>query len=162
MSLSGVLLGRRPKLTIIRIVVLIVVSYVAFGFLFLPVRGEGISMLPTFSDGQLGFISTLAYLRTPPERGDIVGIRMAGRRVMYVKRIIGLPGERVSILGGVVHVNGVPLAEPYANGGSTWNLAEAQVGSDEFFVVGDNRRMSIQNHDLGMARRDRIVGKVLF
>lgn len=156
------LLGRRPQLTIIRIVVLIVVSYVAFGFLFLPVRGEGISMLPTFSDGQLGFISTLAYARTPPRRGDIVGIRMAGRRVMYVKRIIGLPGERLSIVDGVVHVDGIPLAEPYVNGGATWNLPELQIGADEFFVVGDNRRMSIQNHDLGKARRDRIVGKVLF
>ena len=162
MSVSSLLFGRRPAVTLIRIMVLIAVSYITFGFLLLPVRGEGISMLPTFRGGQLGFVSTLAYLRTPPRRGDIIGIRMAGPRVMYVKRIIGLPGERLSIADGVVQVDGVPLAEPYANGGSTWNLAEVRLGPDEFFVVGDNRRMAIQNHDLGMARRDRIVGKVLF
>ena len=145
-----------------RVAVLIVVSYSTFGYLLLPIRGEGISMLPTFAGGQLGFVNTLSYIWNPPRRGDIVAIRMAGRRVMYVKRIIGLPGERLAIAAGTVRIDGAPLPEPYANGGATWELPEVQLGPNQYFVIGDNRRMSIQNHDLGMASRDRIVGKVQF
>jgi signal peptidase I len=161
-SLAEVLVGRRPMRTLARIILLVAISYLAFGFLFLPVRGEGISMGATFVDGQLGFVSTTAYWRTPPRRGDIVGIRMAGRRVMYVKRIVGLPGERLELVNGMVLVDGVHLLEPYLKGGSGWNMAAIQLGPDDFFVVGDNRTMPIELHDLGVAHRDRIVGKVLF
>lgn len=162
MTISRMLLGRRPKITLIRIVVLVTVSYLTFGHLLLPVRGEGISMLPTFRNGELGFVNTLAYVRKPPQRGDIVAIRIAGGRLMYVKRVIGLPGERLSIANGRVRIDGIPLAEPYMVGGSDWDLDEVKLGTDEFFVIGDNRRMAIQNHDFGMAARERIIGKVLF
>ena len=162
MNLRHVLLGRDPRRTLIRVAVLIVVSYGTFGYVLLPIRGEGISMLPAFSSGQIGFVNVLAYAWRPPQRGDIVAIRMAGRRVMYVKRIIGLPAEQLSIVAGIVRINGTPLVEPYANGGSTWELPEVHLGPNQYFVIGDNRRMSIQNHDLGATSRDRIVGKVLF
>jgi signal peptidase I len=161
-DLTQLLLGRDPRRTLIRVAVLIAVSYGTFGYLLLPIRGEGISMLPAFSSGQIGFVNVLAYAWSPPRRGDIVAIRMAGRRVMYVKRIVGLPAERLSIVGGIVRIDGTALAEPYANGGSTWDLTEVRLGSNQYFVIGDNRRMSIQNHDLGATSRDRIVGKVLF
>jgi signal peptidase I len=162
MNVRRVLLGRDPRRTLVRVVVLIAVSYGTFGYVLLPIRGEGISMLPTFSGGQLGFVNVFAYAWSPPGRGDIVAIRMAGRRVMYVKRIIGLPEERLSIAAGIVSIDGTPLAEPYADGGSSWELPEVQLGPNQYFVIGDNRRMSIRNHDLGTTSRDRIVGKVLF
>ena len=81
---------------------------------------------------------------------------------MYVKRIIGLPGERVRISSGVVYINDQPLDEPYAAKGPVWDLPEAVLKSSEYFVIGDNRRMRIENHDLGIASWDRIAGKVLF
>lgn len=161
-TLKGVVLGHNPKRTLLRVLTLITVSYIAFGWLLLPVRGEGISMLPTFSSGQLGFVNTLAYRFGRPQRGDVVAIRMAGRRVMYVKRIIGLPGEHVRISGGIVYINDVPLDEPYVAKGPVWNLPEAALTSSEYFVIGDNRRMRIENHDLGVASGARIVGKMLF
>jgi signal peptidase I len=162
MSLRRLLVGRDPRQTLVRVAVLIAVSYATFGYLLLPIRGEGISMLPAFSGGQLGFVNVLAYVSRSPQRGDIVAIRMAGRRVMYVKRIVGLPGERLLISAGTVCIDGAPLAESYANGGSSWELPEVHLGANQYFVIGDNRRMSIQNHDLGATSRDRIVGKVLF
>jgi signal peptidase I len=161
-ALKSAVLGRNPKRTLARIAALLLVSYVAFGWLFLPLRGEGISMLPTFGDGQIGFVSTLAYNLTSPRRGDIVGIRMAGRGVMYVKRIVGLPGERIRIARTVVYVNDRPLDEPYAARGPQWDLKEIELGAGEYFVIGDNRRMRIEDHDLGIAARRRIVGKMLF
>lgn len=154
--------GRNPGRTFARVVVLIAVSYVVFGWLFLPLRGEGISMQPTFASGQIGFINTLAYNLKPPRRGDIVGIRMAGRQVMYVKRIVGLPGERVRIAGGVVYIDESALLEPYAAKGLDWEMEEAVLGAGQYFVIGDNRRMRIEDHDLGIAMRERIVGKMVF
>lgn len=161
-GLRHVVFGRRPGRTLVRIIALVVVSYVAFGWLFLPLRGEGISMQPTFGSGQIGFVNTLAYNLNPPRRGDIVAIRMAGRRVMYVKRIVGLPGERIGITHGVVRVDGAPLEEPYAVKGPAWDMAEVTLGAGEYFVVGDNRRMRIEDHDLGVAVRERIVGRMIF
>ena len=161
-SLTRLLLGRDPGRTLLRVGILSAVSYGTFGHLLLPIRGEGISMLPAFSSGQLGFVNVLAYVWSAPRRGDIVAIRMAGPRVMYVKRIVGLPGERLSIAAGVVHVDGLPLVEPYVAGSTDWELPEVRLGPDQYFLIGDNRRMAIRNHDLGAARRDRIAGKVLF
>ncbi len=106
-NLTHLLLGRDPRRTLLRVAVLIAVSYGTFGYALLPIRGEGISMLPAFGSGQIGFVNVLAYTWTEPERGDIVAIRMAGRRVMYVKRVIGLPGEGLSIAAGTCTSTGV-------------------------------------------------------
>lgn len=160
--LIGIILGRNPKRTFLRVGVLVLVSYVTFGWWLLPLRGEGMSMLPTFGSGQFGFVNTLAFNTSPPRRGDIVAIRMAGRRVMYVKRIIGLPGERIRITGSTVYVNDAPLEEPYAAQGPRWDLKETTLGVGEYFVIGDNRRMRIEDHDLGIASHERIVGRMMF
>jgi signal peptidase I len=92
--------------------VLAAVAYVAFGFLLIPTRGAGVSMSPTFVDGQLGFINRLAYWRTSPARGDIVALRLAGPSLVYIKRIVGMPGERVVIEAGEVRIEGQRLDRP--------------------------------------------------
>src|SRR5271165_6880667 len=88
------LLGRRPKRTLARIAILVSVCFVVFCFVLRPVRIEGISMFPTYREHRINFINRLAYLFHEPRRGDVVGVRfLAGPHVMYLKRIIGLPGE---------------------------------------------------------------------
>ncbi len=82
--------------------------------------------------------------------------------MLYVKRIVGLPGERIEIVMGVVLVNGAPLLEPHVVDRAPWTTPGVTLGGDEYFVVGDNRAMAIENHDLGRTRRERIVGKLLF
>jgi signal peptidase I len=153
-------IGRRPKATLVRIVVLAVTCFVTFGFILLPVRIEGISMQPTLHTGQLNCVNRLAYLRHEPQRGDIVSVRLAGKHIMYMKRIIGLPGETVAFHEGHAVINGQPLAEPYVKLPCDWEMKPVLCSSTQYYVVGDNRSMPIELHTKGRAERDRIVGKL--
>ena len=160
--LQRVLIGRSPKRTLVRIVVLVAVSVVVFKFVLLPVRVQGGSMLPTYKDHGIHVVYRLAYLFHEPRRGDVVSIRLlAGEHVMYMKRIIGLPGESVAFHKGRLYINGQPLEEPYVMLRGNWEHGPEQVGPDQFYVVGDNRDMPWADHEKGRAARDRIVGKVV-
>jgi signal peptidase I len=158
-----ILIGRKPKRTLVRIGVLIVASFVTFKFILLPIRMEGISMKPTYQNGRFNLVNTWAYRWTKPRRGDVVSITFTGRSAMLLKRIIGLPGERVAIRQGIVSINGNPLDEPYLKEfRAPWNRQEVQLRLDEFFVIGDNRSMPARFHEFGEVTRRRIVGKVVF
>ena len=159
--LRRALIGANPRRTLARALVLIVAAYVVFGHFLIPVRGEGPSMSPTLIDGQLVLVNRLAFWSTPPRRGDVVAISLAGRRVMYIKRVVGLPGEQLRIERGIVFTNGVALDEPYVQRRRPWNVGEVRLAADEYLVIGDNRGMSASNHDFGKVRRDRIVGRVI-
>lgn len=158
--LQVVLLGRRPKVTMIRLAVLVVVCFVIFKFILVPIRIEGISMLPTCRDQQFNCVNRLAYLRHEPQRGDIVSVRLAGRSIMFMKRIIGLPGETVEFRQGHAYINGQLLEEPYLKFPCNWEHAPIQCGINEFYVVGDNRSMPFIEHTQGRAERERIFGKL--
>jgi signal peptidase I len=144
------------------VLVLATVSFITFKWVLVPIRTEGSSMLPTYGSGKLNLVNMLAYRSSSPARGDIVAIRMAGPHVMYVKRIIGLPGERVAVTQGQVQINGVALNEPYVRNRRPWEYAEVTLGQREYFVIGDNRGMNAGEHDFGRAEIDRIVGRVVF
>ena len=118
-------------------------------------------MLPTYKERSVNFVNHLAYLWHEPRRGDVIGIRLAGPHVMYMKRIIGLPGETVAFVKGRVLINGEVLDEPYKKYDCDWNLPPVKLGADEYFVVGDNRTVPPQYHVHGVASRDRIIGKLL-
>ena len=154
--------GSNPRHTAIRVAVLVAAAVVVFGVVLLPVRLSGISMEPTYNDGALNFANRLAFTLRQPARGDVVALRMAGPSVVYVKRIVGLPGERVEITMGTVIIDGEPLLEPTVVYRAPWNVPALTLGDDEYFVIGDNRAMTVQNHDFGRTSRDRIVGKMLF
>ena len=160
--ITHLIFGSNARLTLLRAAVLVVTAVLVFGYVLLPVRLQGISMLPTYGDGMLNFANRAAFWWREPARGDVVAIRMAGPRVLYVKRIIGLPRERVEIAMGVVIVDGVPLVESTVVYKAPWNLPAFTLGDDEYLVIGDNRVMAMENHDFGRATRDRIVGKMLF
>jgi signal peptidase I len=160
--LQRVLIGRNPKRTLVRVVVLVVVSLVVFHYVLQPIRVQGRSMLPTYQDHGIHVVYRLAYLSHEPRRGDVVAIRLlAGEHVMYMKRIIGLPGESVAFHQGRLYINGEPLDEPYVKLPCDWEHEPEQVGSDQYYVVGDNREMSWGDHTQGRAARGLIVGKVV-
>ena len=115
-------------------------------------------MLPTYSSGRLSLVNRLAYLNSPPRRGDIVAIRLAGPHVVYIKRIVGLPGERLAVDEGQIIINGKPLMEPYVRHRHDWRREEMVLGANEYFVVGDNRAAS----DYGAVDGERILGRLLF
>ena len=157
-----VVAGANPRRTLARAGILVVVAYAVFGHVLLPVRGYGPSMQPTIAGGDLLFINRLAYGFREPQRGDIVAVRVAGQSVVYVKRLLGLPGDRIAFVEGVLWRNGEPVAEPYASRRDDWVLEEVTLGTDDYFVVGDNRRMPMAQHDFGTATRDRLIGPKAF
>jgi signal peptidase I len=138
--------------------VLAAVSLVTFRWILLPVRADGDSMLPTYSTGKLTLVNRMSYLGSRPARGDIVAITLAGPHVVYIKRIVGLPGERVSVRDGQVFINGVPLQEPYVRHQTSWDLDEVTLGDSEYFVAGDNRGTS----DRGRVEASRILGRLVY
>jgi signal peptidase I len=159
--LRTVFIGRNPRITLVRIIILVIASFVVFRFVFLPIRVEGASMLPTYHERGVNFVNRLAYLFHEPRRGDVVAIRTSGISIMYMKRIVGLPGETVAFHNGHAVIDGRMLEEPYLRFESFWEHEPRRLGPDEYYCVGDNRSMPQADHTEGKAARDRIVGKVL-
>ena len=135
---------------------LCLISFAISRWVIWPVKVSGDSMVPNYQDGQPNFINKLAYLTREPQRGDVVGVRVRGE--FYIKRVIGLPGERIEFRRGTVIVNGRPLHEPYIERPLLWALPPVEVAPDHYFIMGDNRTQSM----LGAVHRERIVGKAVF
>ena len=162
MNFRRLVFGANPRRTSVRILVLATAAFVTLRWILMPVRAEGISMLPTFESGRLHFVNRIAYTFAPPARGDIVAIRLAGPHVLYIKRVVALPGERVRIVEGQVQINGIGLDEPYVHNRRPWDTEEVQLSPRQYFVAGDNRGMSAADHDFGKVDAERIIGKVVF
>lgn len=158
-----VLVGANIKFTFIRIVVLIVLVTLTIKFVAIPVRCEGISMEPNYHDRSVHLVYRLAYHHSKPQRGDVVSITITGEKILLMKRVIGLPGERVSIRQGIVYINGQALDEPWMRyvDRAPWNRDEVLLRPDEYLVIGDNRTMPMQNHAFGEVLAKRIMGKVV-
>ena len=150
------LFGSRPKWTLVRILILIITSLVLFKFILVPVQVDGRSMEPTCHDGQIAVINLLSFFRHQPGRGDIVGFRVANNPQIIIKRIVGLPGERIAFHSGVVFINGKSIAERYLTSQGAWEWPEETLGENTYFVTGDNRVISQQFR----VERGRILGKL--
>ena len=154
-----ILVGRRPRRTIVRLIVVVVAVFLAQKWLFVPVKVTGRSMEPTMRNGRISVLNLMAYRVRGPQRGDVVGIQLKGRRMILLKRILGLPGERVRVLDGKVWINGQPLHEPYARGDQVPSTdQESVLKPNQYFVIGDNRDVT----EYGNVDRTELKGKVLF
>lgn len=107
------------------------------------VAGE--SMNDTLVTGDVVLLTRFDYIAETPDRGDIVQLEIPGRDGLYLKRVIGLPGETVEIIGGVVHINGQALDEPYAT--LSEDDFKLTLYADEYFVLGDNRPVSYDSRE---------------
>jgi signal peptidase I len=140
---------------VLTLVIFLLIRFAAPNF-----RIEGFSMEPNFHDGQQLFVNRLIYLLHPPERGDvIVFVPPSNATQDYIKRVIGLPGERVEIVEGRVLINGTPLQELYPLNRGSYSFGPVTVGQDEYFVLGDNRDASSDSHSWGMLSVKKIIGK---
>ncbi len=140
MSLTRRLLfGSHPRRTAVRIALLASVSFVTFGWILIPMRADGISMLPAYRSGSLHLVNRFAFAAHRPRRGDVIAIRLAGPHVLFVKRVVALPGEQLEIVDGQVYVNGSPLSEPYVRNRRPWNIPAVTLSSREYLR---NRRQS--------------------
>lgn len=156
------IIGRNPRVTLIRAGILAGLCLILFGFILKPLRVDGMSMWPSYRSGNINLLNRMAYRFSPPQRGDVVCIRTTGLHHLYMKRVVGLPGERVAILRGRVYINGEPLDEPYVAERADWNLPEKQLGPNKYIVIGDNRGMDQRWHSWGEVSREKIAGKVLW
>jgi len=140
-------------------------SVLIITFLYQPVRVEGTSMLPRLEDRDRLFINKFVYHISAIERGDIVVFRYPrDPEKSYIKRVIGLPGDRIRIDHGQVWVNGRMLREPYVPAiyRDTRSMAEMTVPEDYYFMMGDHRSISSDSREFGPVARDLIYGKAVF
>lgn len=134
-------------------------------FLYQPVRVEGTSMLPNLEDQDRLFINKLAFRVGDVKRGDVVVFQYPRDHTeSYIKRVIGLPGDRVAIDHGRVIVNGHELVEPYVPARFTddHSQPEMTIPPNQFFVMGDHRSISKDSRDFGPVGRELIYGKAAF
>lgn len=108
-----------------------------------------------------------SYLFSDPQRGDIVVFKYPGdpkQETLYVKRVIGLPGEVVEVIDGIVYVDGQPLDEPYEKEKPIENFGPYEVPEDSYFMMGDNRNNSQDSRywENKYVKKDKILGKVFF
>jgi signal peptidase I len=146
---------------VIETILLTVLIYAAVNFATGRFKVEGSSMEPSVHPNQYVLVDKITYRLGAPQRGDVVVFNypLATDRD-FIKRIIGLPGETVTVSNGVVSVNGQPLTEPYIAAlpvsSGTW-----QLGPNQYFVMGDNRNNSSDSRSWGPLERKYLIGKAV-
>ena len=147
------------------IVISAAVSVLIITFLYQPVRVEGTSMLPRLEDHDRLFINKFVYRISSIHRGDVVVFHYPrDPEKSYIKRVIGLPGDRIFIDRGRVYLNGKALRESYVpeEYRDTRSMAETVVPEEAYFMMGDHRSISSDSREFGPVDRDLIYGKAVF
>jgi signal peptidase I len=143
----------------------VLVSFFIILFVYQPVKVEGGSMEPGLEDQERIVINKLVYRLESIERGDIIVFRYPrDTRKSFIKRVIGLPGDRVRIASGHVFVNEEPLPESYvpADYLDARSYPETVVPPNAYFVLGDHRCASNDSREFGPIMRSYIYGKAVF
>jgi signal peptidase I len=141
----------------------IVIALLIHVFLAQATRVYGQSMEPNLHTDERLVIEKFSYHFHGPRRGDVVVLRdPGGTPELLIKRVVGLPGERVTLADGKVYIDGKPLDEPYLDqstngGGRSWVVPPLSV-----FVMGDNRSASRDSRIFGPVPLEELVGKALF
>lgn len=150
------LLGEILQTIIIAVGLFLVVNLVTA-----RIRVEGNSMEPNLHDGEFVVVNRLSMYWKEPQRGDIVVFRFPlDRTRRYIKRVIGLPGDMVSIHDGEVYINGTLLNEPYLAEPPEYE-GEWEIDLGEVFVLGDNRNASSDSQNWGNLDQDDIIGRAV-
>jgi len=157
--------GELVEVALIVTVIVVPIRY----FLIQPFYVKGASMEPNFYDNQYLIIDEVSYRFRAPERGEIVVFRYPKDETQFfIKRVIGIPGDTVTINNGMVFVQPKGTASPIAldersylpPGTETSGLATVTVGEDQYFVLGDNRSASLDSRYFGIVPKHDIVGRV--
>jgi signal peptidase I len=152
---------RRTILDTLETILLSLVLFLAINAVSERIRVESISMQPTLYPGDYVIVNKLAYrFSHNPDRGDVIVFRYPPNpeAIPYIKRIIGLPGDKIHITDGKVYVNGQLVVEPYlvvsTNRGGDWTVPDGQL-----FVMGDNRNNSSDSRSWGFVPFENIIGR---
>lgn len=170
-STKGFLMDALETVAIALIIFFVIYTFIAQPHL---VRGE--SMLPNYHDGEYILTSKLYHWVGTPERGDVIVLKSPeDSNVQFIKRIIGLPGEKIKISNNQViitnkeHPEGFALNEEYlgsatnTNGGNFLHDGEEiTIPDDKYVVMGDNRNFSYDSRSWGLLDKNKIIGKAFF
>jgi signal peptidase I len=153
---------RRGTTTAVLLALVLLTAGTVRATLVVPVRVAGESMAPTVADGAVVWVWRPDDAAADLSRGDLVVLRDP-TGALALKRVVGLPGERVSVLDAVVHLDGVALREPYAllDGADGLYTPQVEVPLGHVFVLGDNRGPSVDSLTYGAVAEGRLVGRVL-
>ncbi len=144
-------------------ILLAVVLFLGINAVSARIRVDGDSMLPSFNNGDYVIVNRLAYRLGDFQRGDVIVFPYPNNPSEdYIKRIIALAGDTVSVQASVVYVNGIALDEPYINEPARVDYPEIVVPEGHVFVMGDNRNNSSDSRHWGPLPIEHIIGKALF
>lgn len=171
---------------ILEVVIMVITIYTMVNLGTARAIVEGSSMDPNFATGQLVIVNRFAYYFSQPARGDVVVLHNPEERCKdeinkrsvitipflnneredgvcedLIKRVIGLPGETITLRNGVVYANGTQLTEPYIKADNFCDSCNGEwvLTADQYFVMGDNRKSSYDSHNFGAIRRELLVGQ---
>jgi signal peptidase I len=152
---------RRIAFDIIETLVLAIVLFLAINAVSARVRVDGFSMRPTLEDGEFVLVNKLSYFFGEVNRGDIIVFHFpVNPEEELIKRVIGLPGDRVMVQNNQVFVNGQALNEPYIAQSPLYD-GEWTIADRHYFVLGDNRNNSNDSKDWGLLPSENVVGKAV-
>lgn len=152
---------KRFALDMLETILLAVVLFVGINVLSARVRVDGYSMRPTLEDGEFVLVSKVSYFWGDVTRGDIVVFHFPlNPEEELIKRVIGLPGDRVLVENGQLYVNDQAVNEPYIAQSPLYS-GEWLVEENHLFVLGDNRNNSNDSKDWGLLPMDKLVGKAV-
>ena len=153
--------SRRWLVDFAETILLSVVLFFGINAISARIRVESISMMPTLNPGDFVIVNTLGYKLGEPRHGDIIVFRLPrDPSQRYIKRVIGLPGDELSIRGGAVYLNGERSLEPYVSV-TTSRAGSWNVPADSYFVMGDNRNNSSDSRVWGYVPAENLIGKAV-
>jgi signal peptidase I len=147
------------------LIISLAISAFIIVFIYQPVKVEGTSMMPLLADQERIFVNKFVYRLEPIERGDVVVFRYPrDPSKSYIKRVVGMAGDRIHIVGGQLYVNGELVEEDYVPAfyEDTRTYPELVVPAHCYFMLGDHRSMSNDSRDFGPVNQSFIYGKAVF
>jgi signal peptidase I len=154
------------RTTIVSTLGIMITFLITYNFLIQPIKAVGPSMTPSLPTNTYYWLDKLAYRLIKPQRGDVVVFNSPTQLgSQFVKRVIGLPGDKIKIVNNRIKVNDQLLNEDYITGETNSKMfpndeMEIIVPGNSYYVLGDNRDESTDSRDFGFVSRENIIGRV--
>ena len=138
-------------------IIIIFIVVIIRTYIMTPVRVNGTSMYPTLDGGEIMLLNKLGKI----DRFDIVVVKLDDKEENLIKRIVGLPGETIEIRASRIYINDKELEDNFGVG-VTYDIDKMTLGKDEYFMLGDNRSISLDSREFGAIKREEIKGTTNF